>query len=200
MASTAELALYRQFQKMFKIAKQQFELCEQETQKSCSSIQGLLNVAEQFSIAKKVNIKDTPFHEDFPDVKERLLRKLELAIENRLASFRAVVAVFEEAHLKIAKLASLTQALFDKYSAQLSLKEVTATKATIPSISCMLKWTRDIDVKFHEEFIIRSHIVKSFNPTDVSSFEEQWTNLSELRELVITTVYARVQFLLIEKF
>ena len=201
MASNgAELALYRQLQKVFKTTKQQLDLCEQELNNSQGAVDALLNVCEQFSLAGKVNIKNTPFAEEFPDVQQRLLSKLEHAISNRLSTLQSVVDTFQEAHTKITKLSSQTFSLYEKYSDQLSILDVTTTKATIPSISSMLKWTKDLDFKFHEEFVIRAHMVKAFNPEEVVSFQEDWTNIRALRELVINTSYSQVQFLLSEKF
>lgn len=88
--SAAEMAMYRQLQKSYRIVQQQHNRWQQLQESTTPSIKLVSNLLEQYTACQRLNISETAV-KCFPDVQVRLLTKIMAEVEKHMVDIRTAV-------------------------------------------------------------------------------------------------------------
>ncbi|XP_069113306.1 AFG2-interacting ribosome maturation factor-like [Argopecten irradians] len=131
----------------------------------------LNNLTEQFaSCYSTTNIQLTSLTSQLPDIKDKLLYKLQQEIYVKFAVIQENMCLLHGLCEKISKQCKYSTDLYMKNSMALDLVSVTTTTATRPSISDMLEWLQDTEQSFRQRYWARIYILEQFRLEDKSTY------------------------------
>ncbi|XP_060077987.1 AFG2-interacting ribosome maturation factor-like [Ylistrum balloti] len=162
--------LLRQLQKSFKIVQQCVSTWSLVLTELRPHVVTLNNLTEQFSSCHSVtNIQLTALTSQLPDVKDKLLHKVQQEVDAKLVIMQEKLSTLHELCGKISKQCKYSTDLYTKNCVSLDLITVTSGSATRPSIADMLEWLQDTEQLFLQRYWARVHILDQFRLEDKST-------------------------------
>lgn len=191
----AELPLYEQLQRSYKIIKKQHKHWHDTLSAAHKAVACLQNVIEQYHCCAQVSIEDTPFR-PFVGIQEALLGKLVQTIEAEMLRIREALHQLAKASGAVMKQLNYCLQSYNKHMTGTSVATMTVCQPLRPSIAVLLEKITDASHLFHTQYMCKKYYVENVAYNDVATAERLANNWSDTKTLdkQITGMLAEVSF------
>ncbi|XP_041376005.1 uncharacterized protein C1orf109-like [Gigantopelta aegis] len=163
--------LRKHLQKSFCMLQQVTEIFKTTLAECTPQISGLVNLCEQHTSCCNVRVEALPFAAKFPDVKERLLFKLGVEINDRIECMKSQICLLKYDQEKLKKQLDVTMKTYNKYSSDLDTDTMTYQTAVSPSMAEMLEWLTTAEKLLYVQYHMKEHLLDNLVSIDISKHE-----------------------------
>ncbi|XP_048762690.2 ribosome biogenesis protein C1orf109-like [Ostrea edulis] len=168
------LKLLQNLQKAFSIVKTNLKIWDEAITSSRSHLDSVQNLSEQHHCCKHAEgLNDIT--KKFPDVKAKLLYKIDTEINSHMTHLYAAVDVCKVVCDKVIKQNERCQAVYKKVCNDLDL--ITQRSPTCPSAVEMFEWLHDSECLMMRDYQKKKHLLAMFSLTErdhESALYKQW--------------------------
>lgn len=182
----------QQMHKAFSVMKSSLRIWEEAIEKSQPYLKRVQNLSEQHHCCVQAQgLGDIV--KMFPDVRERLLYKIDKEIDNNMVHLYNAVDVCKGVCDKVAKQSLRCQVVYNKTSEDLDL--LTQRSPTCPSAVEMLEWLQDSEHLMMNQYLIRKHLLDKFSLSDRDQESVLYKQWSTEDTALLQTIEGHLQYL-----
>lgn len=168
--------LLQQLQKAFTVVKTNLKVWNEAIQGSQRQLNSVRNLSEQrHCCVQAQGLQEIT--QKFPNVKEKLMFKIDKEIDNHMTHLFSVVDICKEVSDKVVKQNERCQTLYNTVCEDLSL--ITKRSPTCPSVVEMMEWLQDIECLMMKQHSVRKHLLDKLSiavKDQDSALYKQWEN------------------------
>lgn len=168
--------LLQQLQKAFTVVKTSLKVWNEAVEGSQRHLHSVRNLSEQRCCCVQAQGLQE-ITQKFPDVKEKLVYKIDKEIDNHMTHLFSTVDICNKVCDKVVKQNERCQTLYNKVHGDLSL--TTQRSPTCPSVVEMMEWLQDIECLMIKQHSVRKHLLDKLSVAvkdQGSGLYKQWEN------------------------
>ncbi|XP_061197162.1 AFG2-interacting ribosome maturation factor-like [Saccostrea echinata] len=184
--------LLQQLHKAFSVVKSGLSIWEEAIAKSQPHLKSVQNLSEQHHCCVQAQGLGE-IVQRFPDVREKLLYKINKEIDNNMANLYKAVDVCKEVCDKVSKQCTRCQVVYNKTNEDLNM--LTRRSPTCPSAVEMLEWLQDSEYLMMNQYLIRKHLLDKFSLSDRDQESVLYKQWSTEDTTLLQTIKGHLQYL-----
>ncbi|XP_013775991.1 uncharacterized protein C1orf109 homolog [Limulus polyphemus] len=178
-----------QFQKSFIEIDHQWKLWENSFKEAELDVHVkiLSNLIDNAQSCQNANLGRANLIKHFPDIREKLLFKIERDIEEEKDLLSSLLKTLQNIYSSVSSQCDNSFKIFEKYKLDLSSVAETQKTEVWPSISQMLQWLKELEKAFENECLVREFVLENMDlhePSTTENLMKIWCDYSKLRILV----------------
>lgn len=171
------LRIQQQIQRSFSVLKKCLHTWKESQQTMISATEKISNFTDQFQCCSKVGTDDLEIGRQFPDLKEKLLFKIECEVDRIFMELRTEINTMKECCDKLTRQYDNCIKTYNKLSSAEDLSMICERTATCPSVADMLEWLLASETLFRQQYLCKQQLMKMFrmnNDVSTELFLKEW--------------------------
>ncbi|KAK3608060.1 hypothetical protein CHS0354_031048 [Potamilus streckersoni] len=188
ISTNEETKVRSQLHKSFKAVKNCLSTWKEALAACQQPLYQVENLCEQHQCCSDANIEQSGIIKPFPDIKMRLLHKIDVELEEQLSRINVEMKKLDNCCERIGKHCHYSMKSYQENSPYIPLDKVLEQTPTCPAISDMLEWLQQIERLVFQQYHCKKYLLEMFSPKNKDGTENLKNTWSLGDQELINTV------------